>query len=224
MTKSALFVWGGWDGHQPKQCVDSIAPLIEAAGLRLEISDSLASFDDLDALKRFTVIVPCWTMGELSYEREQAIVKAVASGVGIAGWHGGMGDAFRGATEYQFMVGGQFVAHPGDMIDYRVQIVAPDHPITRGLDDFDVRSEQYYMHIDPTNEVLAMTTVTGEHAPQVAGSRMPVAWIRRWGEGRVFYCSIGHNADDLRIEQVSEMTRRGILWAAGALDEKEQAS
>jgi type 1 glutamine amidotransferase len=122
------------------------------------------------------------------------------------------------------MTGGQFVAHPGGIIDYRVEIVAPDHPITRGLEDFDVRSEQYYMHIDPTNEVLAMTTVSGEHAPQVAGSRMPVAWIRRWGEGRVFYCSIGHSADDLRVAQVGEMVRRGILWAAGALEEKEGAS
>jgi type 1 glutamine amidotransferase len=138
--------------------------------------------------------------------------------MGVAGWHGGMGDAFRDNTDFQFLVGGQFVAHPGGIIDHTVQIADHDHPITLGLDDFAIRSEQYSMHVDPSNHVLADTTFTGEHCPWIEGCVMPVAWTRRYGAGRVFYCSIGHTAKDLMIPQVSTMIQRGIKWAAHAPD------
>jgi type 1 glutamine amidotransferase len=219
MTGSALFIYGGWDGHEPEACARLIAPLIEAAGVRAALSDSLSVLDDARVLKRYRVIVPCWTMGELAPRREAALVEAVRAGTGLAGWHGGMGDAFRTSTDYQFMTGGQFVAHPGGIIDYRVHIVDRAHPITRGLGDFDVHSEQYYMHVDPSNAVLAETVFSGEHAPWIAGNRIPVAWTRRYGRGRVFYCSIGHGPDDLRLPEVKEMIRRGILWAAGVPDD-----
>ena len=214
MTTSALFIRGGWEGHQPEACVRLIAPLIEAAGVDVTISDSLSSLDDADALGRYDVIVPCWTMGELTPRQESALSAAIDAGAGLAGWHGGMGDAFRASSDYQFMVGGQFVAHPGGIIDYHVNITGHAHPITRGLDGFDVHSEQYYMHIDPSNTVLAETAFSGEHAPWIAGCRMPVVWTRMHGKGRVFYCSIGHGPEDLGIAEVKEMIRRGILWAA----------
>ncbi len=213
MSGSALFVWGGWEGHEPRQCVERIAPLIEEAGLAVTVRDTLAAFDDAEALGRYSVIVPCWTMGELSPEQEQNLTQAVAGGVGLAGWHGGLGDAFRANTEYQFAVGGQFVAHPGNIIDYTVEIAQPDHPITRGLSDFSVKTEQYYLHVDPTLNVLATTRFGGEHAPWVEGCLMPVAWTKSYGQGRVFYCSIGHVAADLETPEVKEMIRRGILWA-----------
>jgi len=221
MTASALFIGGGWEGHEPERCVHFIAPLLEAAGLDVAVTDSLSSLDDADALMRFDVIVPCWTMGQLTPGQEAALLQAISAGAGLAGWHGGMGDAFRTAADYQFMVGGQFVAHPGGIIDYRVRITDRKHPITRGLEDFDVRSEQYYMHVDPSNTVLAETVFSGEHASWIAGCRMPVAWTRAYGEGRVFYCSIGHNCDDLRVPEVNEMIRRGILWAAGVPEDAE---
>ncbi|MDY7109407.1 MAG: ThuA domain-containing protein [Planctomycetota bacterium] len=219
MTASALFIHGGWEGHEPEACVRLIAPLIGAAGMNITISDSLAALDDPAALGRYRVIVPCWTMGELSPQREAALREAIRGGTGLAGWHGGMGDAFRTSTDYQFMAGGQFVAHPGDIIDYRVHIVDRAHPITRGLGDFDVRSEQYYMHVDPSNTVLAETVFSGEHASWIAGCRMPVVWARMYGAGRVFYCSIGHGPDDLGIAEAREMIRRGILWAAKVPDD-----
>jgi uncharacterized protein len=213
MSGSALFVWGGWDGHEPKQCVELVAPLVEEAGLAVTVRDTLAAFDDAEALGQYRVIVPCWTMGELSPEQEQNLTQAVAGGVGLAGWHGGLGDAFRANTEYQFAVGGQFVAHPGNIIEYTVRITQPNHPITRGLADFVVKSEQYYLHVDPTLNVLATTRFSGEHAPWVEGCLMPVAWTKSYGKGRVFYCSIGHVAADLETPEVKEMIRRGILWA-----------
>jgi hypothetical protein len=213
----ALFVQGGWEGHEPEQAVRVIAPLIEAAGLDVRIEDTLTAFDDAETLKDLAVIVPCWTMGELTAEQEKNLTDAVRGGVGLAGWHGGMGDAFRTSTEFQFAVGGQFVAHPGDIIDYPVQISEPNHPITAGLHHFTLKSEQYYLHVDPANEVLATTMFTGEHAPWIKGCVMPVAWTKMYGDGRVFYCSIGHVAADLEIPQVKEMIRRGVLWAACAL-------
>jgi type 1 glutamine amidotransferase len=217
MARSALFLCGGWDGHRPRACVDLVAPLVERAGLTVTVSPTLDVLDDAATISAADVVVPCWTMGELAPEREAALVGAVEQGTGLAGWHGGMGDAFRAATDYQFAVGGQFVAHPGGIIDYTVEITDPDHPITRGLQEFAVRSERYYMHVDPSNHVLAQTVCDGAHAPWTAGCAMPVAWMRRHGNGRVFYCSIGHGPDDLGIPAVLEMVRRGILWAARAL-------
>jgi type 1 glutamine amidotransferase len=223
MVTRALIIYGGWEGHQPGQCARLVASILERDGVDVELSDSLATLDHPEMLAHFSVIIPCWTMGDLTPERERHLTDAVRGGIGLAGWHGGMADAFRSATDYQFMVGGQFVAHPGGIIDYRVEITDRDHPITRGLGDFDVHTEQYYLHVDPSNHVLATTTFTGEHAPWIAGCRMPVAWTRRYGEGRVFCCSIGHVADDLRIPEVSALIRRGALWAARALDEDRTA-
>lgn len=215
--KKALMVWGGWEGHEPEKCVHIFAPLLEAAGFEVTISDSLDTYLDEALLAQMTVIVPCWTMDTISKEQESGLLTAVKNGVGMAGWHGGMADAFRQATNYQWLVGGQWVAHPGDIIDYTVNITAPDDPITAGLDDFQMHSEQYYMHVDPSNEVLATTTFQTDIAPWVNGCVMPVVWKRRWGDGRVFYASLGHQARDFDVAEAREIQRRGILWAAGAL-------
>lgn len=214
MMKSALFVWGGWPGHEPKQCVDIFAPLLEQAGYQVTIADTLDVYLDVDALKRFNLISQVWTMGEIKPEQLKGLQSAVESGVGFGGWHGGMGDSFRNSTDYQFMVGGQWVAHPGGVIDYRVNITNHEDPITQGLEDFAMHSEQYYMHVDPSNEVLATTTFSGEIVPWIAGTVMPVVWKRHWGQGRVFYCSLGHVASDFQVPQACEIVRRGLLWAS----------
>jgi type 1 glutamine amidotransferase len=213
--KNVLFVWGGWEGHEPKQCVEVMAPLIEAAGYRVEIADTLDVYLERDRLRSFSLISQCWTMGALSAAQERGLLEAVAGGVGFAGWHGGTADSFRNNPDYQFLVGGQWVAHPGNIIDYRVNIANHSDPITAGIPDFDMHSEQYYLHVDPSNEVLATTTFGGEHAPWIAGCVMPVVWKRRWGAGRVFYCSLGHAARDFETPEAREIIRRGLLWAGG---------
>jgi type 1 glutamine amidotransferase len=156
-------------------------------------------------------------MGTITKEQEAGLLAAVRSGVNIAGWHGGMADSFRNNPDYQFMVGGQWVAHPGNVIDYAVTIVRPDDPIMAGLNDFQMHSEQYYLHVDPSNEVLATTTFGGDHLPWIAGTVMPVVWKRRWGAGRVFYCSLGHKAYDFDVPEARTIVERGMLWAAGVL-------
>jgi len=212
--KSALMVWGGWEGHEPKQCVDIFAPFLEEQGFEVRISDSLDVYREESYMKSLSLIVPVWTMGTITNEQEKGLLDAVRSGVGIAGWHGGMGDSFRNNCEYQFMVGGQWVVHPGGIIDYRVNIIDHEDPITKGLPDFDMHSEQYYMHVDPSNEVLATTTFSGEHCPWIAGVVMPVVWKRPYGAGRVFYCSLGHVAADFDVPEAREIVKRGMLWAA----------
>ena len=212
--KRVLFVWGGWSGHEPKQCVDIFAPLMRQAGFDVTISDTLDVYLDVDSLKQYDLISQVFTMSEITKEQLTGLQDAVKSGVGFGGWHGGMCDSFRQSTDYQFMVGGQWVAHPGGVIDYRVNITNHTDPITAGLDDFDMHSEQYYMHVDPSNVVLAHTTFNGEHAPWIDGVVMPVAWKRMWGQGKVFYCSLGHVAKDFEVPEACEIVRRGLLWAA----------
>lgn len=214
MAKKSLMVWGGWEGHEPQQCVEIFAPLIGAAGFDVDVETSLDIYTDAARMASYDVITQVYTMSSITKEQEKGLLDAIASGAGFAGWHGGMADAFRQNTEYQFMVGGQWVAHPGNIIDYTVNIVDHADPITAGLPDFQMRSEQYLMHVDPSNEVLATTTFSGEHAPWIDGTVMPVVWKRRWNQGRIFYCSLGHVAKDFDVPEAREIVRRGIIWAA----------
>ena len=214
MSKKALILAGGWEGHQPLETSELFRQNLVDAGFAVEIATTLDALLAPALSHDFDLIVPNWTMGQLTAEQEKALLAAAADGVGIGGFHGGMGDAFRANTNYQFMVGGQFVAHPDNHRDYQVHIVRPDDPITAGISDFRFHSEQYYMHVDPSNEVLATTTFQTASAPWVNGTVMPVVWKRKYGAGRVFYSSLGHGARDFAVPEVREITRRGLIWAA----------
>jgi type 1 glutamine amidotransferase len=214
MAKKALMTWGGWEGHEPKKCVEIFAPLLCESGFDVEIVETLDVYLDEEKMNSLDLVVPIWTMSTITAEQEKGLLTAIRQGVGIAGWHGGMADAFRQNTEYQWMVGGQWVAHPGNIIDYTVNIIDHEDPITQGFDDFHMHSEQYYMHVDPSNEVLATTTFQTDIAPWVNGCVMPVVWKRVWGKGRVFFSSLGHQAKDFDVPEAREIQRRGLLWAA----------
>jgi uncharacterized protein len=217
--KHVLFVYGGWEGHEPRQCVDLLLPWMKEEGALVDTFSTLAPYEDETYMKRVDLIIQIFTMSKISPVQEKGLLTAVKNGAGIAGWHGGLGDAFRENTEYQFMVGGQWVAHPGGIIDYTVNIRDKDDPVTRGLSDFAMHSEQYYMHVDPNVKVLATTTFTGEHAEWINGATMPVIWKKTYGKGRVFYTSLGHVSADLRVPQVLEIVKRGIRWSSGSKDE-----
>lgn len=214
MAKQALIIWGGWEGHEPQQTAELWAGVLRAEGFAVRLADTLEVLLDRAGLSACDLIVPNWTQGALTPAQEQSLLEAVAAGAGLAGWHGGMGDAFRANPAYQWLVGGQWVAHPGNLIDYQVNLCRPADPLTAGLDDFWMHSEQYYLHVDPSNTVLATTTFDGAHAPWTAGCVMPVVWKRRWGQGRVFYSSLGHVAKDFDVPQAREIQRRGLVWAA----------
>ena len=205
--KKALIVWGGWDGHEPKQVAEIFEDFLKKNGFEVEMSNTLDSYLDADKLSKLDLIVPEWTMGTIKREQLQGLLQAVETGVGIAGVHGGMADSFRQECDYQYMVGGQWVAHPGGAgVTYAVHIADKKHPITKGLKDFTVTSEQYFMHVDPGNHVLA-TTDFGDIV-------MPVAWTKLWGKGRVYYCSLGHVAKTALEPGPYALITRGLLWAS----------
>jgi type 1 glutamine amidotransferase len=211
--KNALIVCGGWSGHEPEECARIVQAMLLRHGFEVRIERQTAAFAAPD-LDRMDLIVPIYTRSTITKGECDNLTAAVRSGVGLAGFHGGMCDAFRDAVDYQFMTGGQWVAHPGNIIDFRVDIAKPQDPVMAGLSAFDYRSEQYYMHVDPANEVLATTTFSGEHAPWTKGVVMPVVWKRRHGAGRVFYSALGHVSAEFQVPQMSTLFERGMLWAA----------
>jgi len=212
--KKVLIVWGGWAGHQPKETVDVFAPWLAEQGFDVEVSNSLDSYLDAAKLKGLSLIVQAVTMGTITPEQEKGLRGAVSSGVGLAGWHGGLADSFRANPEYEFMVGGSWAAHPGNILDYTVTITKRDDPIMKGLADFRMRSEQYYMLVDPGVEVLATTTFSGDTLPAIKGVVMPVVWRKLYGRGRVFNSTLGHVAADFNVAEAKEIMKRGMLWAA----------
>ena len=218
MEKKVLIFQGGWDGHEPKLTSKRFAAMLAGHGYACTITDTLEALDDAEALMGLDLIVACWTMGTIEHRRVQNISKAVAAGTGLAGCHGGMCDAFREDTEWQFMTGGQWVSHPGgDGVPYTVNIRRGSSPIVEGLEDFPVESEQYYLHVDPAIEVLATTrfpAVTYYHAANKPVD-MPVVWTKYWGCGRVFYNSLGHHDDVLdKSPNAAVLMERGLVWAA----------
>ena len=217
MAKSALIVWGGWDGHEPDKVADRFRRALAEDGFAVEVRDALDVFADADRLAALSLIVPIWTMGRITAEQQKGVTDAVASGVGMAGCHGGMCDAFREATEWQFMTGGQWVAHPGnDGVRYTVTIGPERGPLNEGLADFEVTSEQYYLHVDPAVKVWACTEFPLADGPHAKNGpvRMPQVWTKWYGQGRVFYNALGHNAAVFDVPEAMELMRRGFRWAA----------
>lgn len=211
--KSVLLVYGGWDGHNPEGFKNLFLPWLEDQGFDVTVSNSLDIYANSIKMATFDLIVQAWTMGELTKEQSKGLLTAVANGAGLAGCHGGITDAFRCNLEYLNVVGGQFLSHPGGSIEYEVNFNDVSDPITKGLSDFTIKSEQYYMAMNPGVTVLATTTFTGDHAEWSRDVVMPVVWKRTWGKGKVFVNALGHSMDEYEIEQVMEVTMRGFNWA-----------
>ncbi len=212
--KKALVVWGGWAGHKPKETAEIFTGWLATQGFDVEVSNTLDSYADAEKMAGLAVIIQSVTMGQITGPQEQGLLAAIRRGTGFAGWHGGMSDAFRASPSYELMVGGSFAAHPGGSVEYGVNIVKRDDPITRGLADFRIRSEQYYMLVDPSIEVLATTTFSGQGMPSTKDVVMPVVWKKLHGAGRVFHSTPGHSPADFNVPEVLEIMKRGILWAA----------
>ena len=216
--KKALIVQGGWDGHEPQLTSARFKRLLEKHGFEATISDTLEVFADEEMLKSLDLIVACWTSDQIDHKLTQNVARAVGMGVGLAGCHGGMCDAFRNDTEWQFMTGGQWVSHPGgDGIEYMVSINHGSSPITEGIADFKVKSEHYYLHIDPAIEVLATTRFPEVPYYHISNKpvEMPTAWTKFWGNGRIFYTALGHHDDVFDDSPEAELLmERGMLWAA----------
>lgn len=216
--KKALIVQGGWNGHEPVEVSELFGDMLGKEGFQVEIYDNLDILKDEEKILSLDLFVPVWTMGEITKEQLNPVLKAVEAGVGIAGCHGGMCDSFRNSTQWQFMTGAQWVAHPGnDGVEFEVDIVKnSSSPIIEGISDFKVKTEQYYIHIDPAVNVLACTTFPVIDGPHCTNGHVnvPVVYTKTWGKGRVFYNALGHHADVFDVPEAKELMRRGFLWAS----------
>jgi type 1 glutamine amidotransferase len=215
-SKRALLLYGGWDGHQP-ECFADFAEdkllgdfdVVRSQDLEMLRPDVLAGFD---------LLVPIWTFGEITDAQETALLSAVADGMGMVAWHGNA-SSFLDSRPHKLMLGGQFVAHPGgNYITYSVRFLGND-PLVDGLKDVTITSEQYYFLIDPAVKVLATTGIDGGDMDWIADVRMPVAWKRKWGKGRVFYCGLGHTLDVLEEPCITTLLSRAVSWACRSAEE-----
>jgi len=207
-----LVVWGGWDGHKPKKFANIIEDWLKTKNVNYQIAEGVEVYDDLDSLLKYDLIIQSVTTGELHWKQEENLTKAVKSGVGIAGAHGGLGDSFRNNTSYQFMIGGQWVSHPGNKVKFEVEILKDE--LTKGVNNFEVETEQYYMHIDPNIDIIAQSRFTGDPYPWIENVVMPVAWKKKYGNGKVFYISLGHDPEEfLNYNEAWTLLTRGFIWA-----------
>ena len=212
--KKILVVYGGWEGHQPKVFAEKITKWLLDKKAEVKLVKGTSIYTDSNVMNDLDLIIQHITMSKMSPLETKGLISAIAQGVGLAGCHGGLGDSFRDNTEYQYMVGGQFVKHPGGQVNYTVNIESKNDPITDGIKDFSLHTEQYYMHIDPNLEVLASTKFSGIHDPWIKGAVVPVVWKKLYGKGRVFYNSIGHSKETFEIPEVWTLIKRGVTWAA----------
>ena len=212
--KKILVVYGGWAGHQPKYFADKISSWLKSQKAKVYLSDSTSVYTNEKLMNELDLIIQHITMSKITDDQLNGLLKAVKNGTGLAGCHGGLGDSFRNNTEYQYMIGGQFVKHPGGQVNYRVTIENRKDSITRGIKDFNIFSEQYYMHVDPALDVLATTTFSEKYDPWIKGVIIPVVWKKKYGKGKIFYNSIGHSKQDYNIPEVWTLIKRGVIWAA----------
>ena len=222
MGKNVIYVYGGWEGHKPTESVNLMVPKLRAEGANVKVFDKLSVYKDEKLMAETDLIIQIWTMGKITKKQFEGLEKAIMNGTGFAGWHGGLGDAFRDNLSYQFIVGGQFLFHPGGQIDHSIKIIDKSDPITKGLNDFDLKeTEQYYMLIDPNIKVLAISEFErekyekpGKEENKITRSTMPVVWKKHYGKGRIFYSSIGHHLTEFKVPEVMTMQMRGFRWAS----------
>lgn len=228
MSKLCLVVRGGWEGHDPVGTTDYFLPALERQGFSLDIEDTPEIYADARAMERYDLVLQCVTLGSATVDEINGLRNAVAAGTGLVGWHGGLIDSFRNSPDYLQLTGAQFAAHPHEpqdrghldrepYRDYTVRFTeaAASHPITAGLADFDIRTEQYWVLTDMLNRVLAtcdLEPLDGDEWDQTL--TMPVAWTRQWGKGRIFTTTLGHTLETLKQEPIETMIERGMGWAA----------
>ena len=227
-VKRALVVRGGWEGHSPVEATEVFLPFLRENGFEVRIEESPAVYADADEMAATDLIVQSVTMSTIEKDQVAGLRAAVEAGTGFTGWHGGIADSFRQSSDYLQLVGGQFATHPGkepgerrggpadNYLDYSVEItrLGAEHPITAGLDDFTLTTEQYWVLHDDLNDVLATTTHPAPpwhpwHRPVVS----PAIWTRSWGAGRIVVTTPGHSVDVLEHPTVRTVIERGMLWA-----------
>ncbi|WNB87360.1 ThuA domain-containing protein [Cellulomonas sp. ATA003] len=228
--RSALVVRGGWDGHQPVEATDLFIPYLRDNGFDVRVEESTAVYADAQVMAGVDLVVQCMTMSTIEREELAGLIAAVEAGTGLAGWHGGIADSYRNSADYLQLIGGQFAHHAAAMgpdertgeqsdnyVRHRIELTpaAAEHPITAGLSDFELTTEQYWVLTDDLNDVLATTTTdVRPWGPWNRPITCPAVWTRQWGQGRIMVCTPGHRVEVLEDPNVRTIVERGLLWAA----------
>lgn len=210
--KRALIVWGGYEPHEPEKGAHVVRGMLEAEGFEVVVSPD---YTVLATAGAYDLVMPQVTRGELDGDSTIAFADAIEAGTGVAGFHYGLAATFHGNMRIRMLAGATLAGHPGNSgVTYRVDPVKPDDPIMAGIGSFEHTSEQYYLHVDPTVEVLATTTFSGEHAWWLKDVVVPQVFKSHYGKGRVFYTALGHVAKELEHPAIRTILLRGLLWAA----------
>jgi uncharacterized protein len=232
--QTALIVRGGWEGHQPVKATELFVPFLERSGYAVRVEESTEIYAEAAEMARTDLIVQCVTMSQISPEQLSGLGAAVVAGIGFTGWHGGIADSFRASSDYLHLVGGQFATHPGkepcqrrgdeedNYLPYTVNVtpLGREHPITAGIDDFELHTEQYWVLHDDLIDVLATTThPTQPWQPWRRPVTSPAIWTRLWGAGRIVVTTPGHSPDVLEHPSVRTVIERGMLWATRTASE-----
>jgi len=227
--RRALVVRGGWEGHRPVEATDMFLPFLRESGFTVRVSDSPEIYADTELLSGTDLIVQCVTMSEIGKEALAGLRDAIRAGTGFTGWHGGIADSFRASSDYLQLVGGQFATHPSkepglcaggaedNFLPYTVAMteLGRNHPITAGLTDFALETEQYWVLHDDLIDVLATTThPVREWHPWHRPITSPVIWTRQWGAGRIVVSTPGHSLDVLADPNIRTVIERGMVWAS----------
>jgi type 1 glutamine amidotransferase len=211
--RKAIIVWGGWQGHEPEECAGIVGEMLAQDGFTTEVTNDLGIFCS-PAVADADLLVPIITGEMLEKPHAEALVKAVRGGLGLGGHHGALATSFKESAPFRYVSGVTWVAHPGNIIDFRVSISRTDDPVMQGIPDFDYRSEQYYLHYDPSVDILATTTFSGDYDEATRDVTMPVVFKRNFGAGRIFYSALGHVAAEFDHPYMGLILRRGLDWAA----------
>jgi type 1 glutamine amidotransferase len=227
--KNALVVRGGWDGHQPVEATELFIPFLKENGYDVRVEESPKIYADARYMGTVDLIVQCMTMSTIERAEFEGLRAAVENGAGLAGWHGGIADSYRNTSDYLHLIGGQFACHPGkqpeersgeqsdNYVPYAINMLpaAADHPITRGISDFELVTEQYWVLADDYIDVLATTTQkVREWDPWHREVTSPAIWTRLWGQGKIFVSTPGHRVEILQEANVRSIIERGMLWAS----------
>ena len=208
----ALIVWGGWEGHKPKETAEVLRQILLPHGFDVIVTSDVAALGAAD-IGTMDLVIPYLTDAEIEKQAALNLAAAVRAGTGLGGHHAAMATSFRRATDFHYLSGVQWVAHPGNIIDFTVDVAQPDDPVMAGIGSFAYRSEQYYLHYDPSIDILATTTFSGAHDPATTGVVMPVVFKRQFGQGRIFYSALGHVPAELDHTAARTILERGLLWA-----------
>ncbi|THV42343.1 ThuA domain-containing protein [Glycomyces buryatensis] len=226
--RTALIVRGGWEGHAPVEATELFLPFLKDNGYSVRVEESPEVYADAEAMARTDLVVQSVTMAQIEGPQVEGLRNAVVAGTGLVGWHGGIADSYRASSDYLQLIGGQFATHPAKEPELRVggqednylrhtieiTDLGREHPVTGGIADFELDTEQYWVLHDDLIDILATTThpVRPWH-PWHRPITSPAVWTRQWGAGRILVATPGHSVDILQHNSVRTIIERGILWA-----------